>query len=167
VGPNPIVAEAFLFVDPPQELEGAVTYTSWGIPCFALQAAGLPCNGMIDLDGLRLDSGELSGTITTSNRTVLLTLQIDEEMLIEDLVSFRASGTVQGQVFVPEQTPGDINGDGVVDLADFAEWPGCVTGPGNGPYGAGCGLFDFTGDMDVDLYDFAMFQEHFTGPGAG
>ena len=56
---------------------------------------------------------------------------------------------------------GDYDGDGDVDLDDFAYWDDCVTGPDNGPYGAGCQSLDFEPDNDVDLDDFAEFQEAF------
>ena len=164
VGPTPIAADAFVFRDPPQELEGTLTYTSWGVPCWALQDAGLPCSDTHDLTGARPDSSEFRGTITTDNRTVSLVSQIEEEMLFAGLATLQSSGTIRGQVFVPEPTPGDVNRDGDVDLTDFANWPGCVTGPDIAPYGAGCGGFDFNGDMDVDLGDFAGFQAVFTGP---
>ena len=58
---------------------------------------------------------------------------------------------------------GDYNCDQMVDLADFANWPACMTGPDAGPYLAGCECFDAVFDHDVDLADFAAFQGLF-GP---
>ncbi|UCG17242.1 MAG: SUMF1/EgtB/PvdO family nonheme iron enzyme, partial [Phycisphaerales bacterium] len=55
---------------------------------------------------------------------------------------------------------GDYNGDGTVDLADYAEFPGCMAGPGGG-INTGCEAFDFDMDNDVDLRDFAGFQRVF------
>ncbi len=52
---------------------------------------------------------------------------------------------------------GDYNGDGTINLADYAAFPACMAGPGGG-LGAGCGAFDFNVDNDVDLADFAGFQ---------
>ncbi len=60
--------------------------------------------------------------------------------------------------------PGDANGDGVVDEADYLLFAGCMTGPDNGPVATGCEVFDFDADDDVDLEDFGVFQEAFTGP---
>ncbi|MEE9296973.1 MAG: hypothetical protein V3W34_18670 [Phycisphaerae bacterium] len=62
---------------------------------------------------------------------------------------------------------GDIDGDGDVDLQDFATFHECETGP-LGPvdppaYPPGCRCFDGDDDGDVDLADFAMLQENFTG----
>ena len=58
---------------------------------------------------------------------------------------------------------GDHDHDGDIDLDDYAELPGCMTGPNNGPIGWGCEAFDFDVDDDVDLLDFADFQVDFTG----
>jgi len=58
--------------------------------------------------------------------------------------------------------PGDCDGDGEVDLDDFAELHSCVAGPGGG-LGPGCECFDNDGNGDVDLADFAWFQVAFTG----
>jgi hypothetical protein len=59
--------------------------------------------------------------------------------------------------------PGDCDGNGVVDLDDFAELHSCFAGPGGG-LGPGCECFDNDGNGDVDLVEFAWFQQQFTGP---
>jgi hypothetical protein len=59
---------------------------------------------------------------------------------------------------------GDSDGDGDVDLVDFACFQLCFSGPGGG-LAEGCESFDFDGDNDVDLVDFGVFQLVFTGPG--
>lgn len=58
---------------------------------------------------------------------------------------------------------GDMNGDGVVDLADFAAFVDCLAGPEVEALG-GCQEADLDLDVDVDLVDFAVFQFNF---GAG
>ncbi len=66
---------------------------------------------------------------------------------------------------VVEIVPGDSDGDGDVDLDDFADFVDCLEGPEVIPAGAGClEYFDFDGDDDVDLGDFAALQGTFTGP---
>ena len=71
------------------------------------------------------------------------------------------SGLIIG-LALPEICPGDCNGDGIVDLADFHLLEPCLFGPGNGP-GAGCDCFDLDADDDVDERDLATFQVNFTG----
>ena len=60
--------------------------------------------------------------------------------------------------------PGDDDGDGDVDLADFAAFNACVTGPG-GLADTDCTPFDFDEDLDVDFADFGSFHLAFTGAG--
>jgi hypothetical protein len=62
------------------------------------------------------------------------------------------------------QGDGDYNGDGYVDLDDFAYWGACMTGPGGGLAEPDCAAFDFDSDIDVDLLDFGGFMAAFTGP---
>ena len=57
----------------------------------------------------------------------------------------------------------DRDGDGDVDLADYAAWDPCLTGPGVAA-GAGCEGMDLDPDGDVDVGDFAVFQTSYTGP---
>jgi uncharacterized lipoprotein YddW (UPF0748 family) len=59
---------------------------------------------------------------------------------------------------------GDADGDGMVDVDDFALLPDCLNGPGVGAVEAPCEAFDFDDDADVDLQDFAKLQQAFTGP---
>jgi len=51
---------------------------------------------------------------------------------------------------------GDADGDGDIDLADFAAFQVCYSGPGV-PYGPGCGIFDADLDGDVDGHDLRVF----------
>lgn len=59
---------------------------------------------------------------------------------------------------------GDFDCNRFVELADFASWDDCMTGPNNGPYLSGCEAFDFEFDEDVDLTDFAGYQGLFGIP---
>jgi len=65
---------------------------------------------------------------------------------------------------------GDFDGDGDVDLDDFARFPDCLAGPGAPPdppdpfSTEDClAAFDFDVDADVDLSDFGSFQEVWGG----
>jgi formylglycine-generating enzyme required for sulfatase activity len=55
---------------------------------------------------------------------------------------------------------GDFDGDGDVDLDDYAEFPGCLNGPEGGLH-PDREPFDFNGDDDIDLADFTAFQRVF------
>lgn len=63
---------------------------------------------------------------------------------------------------ITAKVTGDCDADGDVDLDDYFEFQGCVSGPGGG-LGAGCACVDYDGDEDIDLKDFEAFQASFTG----
>ena len=58
---------------------------------------------------------------------------------------------------------GDYDCDRVIDLYDFQEWDGCMTGPGAGPYNPGCEAFDANADGDIDLADWSSVLSAFDG----
>ncbi|HRX87038.1 MAG TPA: dockerin type I domain-containing protein, partial [Phycisphaerae bacterium] len=65
--------------------------------------------------------------------------------------------------------PGDLNGDGAVDMVDFELFAPCMGGPGvtAPPPGSVASAFDaadLDGDGDVDITDFCAFQAAFVGP---
>jgi hypothetical protein len=68
----------------------------------------------------------------------------------------------QTQIALGPPLPGDCDGNGVVDLDDFADFEACLLGVGGG-LGPGCDCFDFDANGDVDLSDFAEFQVAFAG----
>jgi hypothetical protein len=65
---------------------------------------------------------------------------------------------------IPEECErGDFDGDGDVDLTDYAVFSGCLTDPVAGLLVGPCLCADFDGDDDVDLADFTVFQDAFGG----
>lgn len=56
---------------------------------------------------------------------------------------------------------GDFDGNGQVDLIDYAAFPACMTSPNGGPPPPACAPGDLDGDGDVDLRDFRRFQRRF------
>ncbi len=54
--------------------------------------------------------------------------------------------------------PGDWNGDGAADLADYEHYLACVSGPDADGVRSGCEPLDIDSDGDVDLRDFGAFQ---------
>ena|GEM_PF-6692254 len=61
---------------------------------------------------------------------------------------------------------GDFDGDLDVDLADYALFQRCFTGPGVAPTPE-CEVCDLERNNDVDLDDYAIFVSNLTGPGGG
>jgi len=60
--------------------------------------------------------------------------------------------------------PGDFDGDGDVDMADFGHLQRCYTGPGIPQNETGCLNTRLDGDSDVDADDFGIFQGCLSGP---
>jgi hypothetical protein len=52
----------------------------------------------------------------------------------------------------------DCDGNGDVDLADYADFAACFVGPGAARPKVDCLCFDTDADGDIDLGDFAAFQ---------
>ncbi|MFH0980478.1 MAG: hypothetical protein V2A79_02935, partial [Planctomycetota bacterium] len=71
--------------------------------------------------------------------------------------------TLTGEVVQPSLFPFDDDGDGDVDLTDFARFLLCLDGPAGGPLSDPCHNHDADGDDDVDLHDFNALQVLFTG----
>jgi hypothetical protein len=59
--------------------------------------------------------------------------------------------------------PGDLNGDGVIDLDDYAFFHGCLTGP-RGGVEEGCAPADFDRDDDVDTRDYGALLSAWNPP---
>ena len=94
----------------------------------------------------------------------LLDGEIDDSAWLDDTLLPSGDGQPGGDaVLTFDKLTGDADGDGDIDLADFAGFPGCITGPDNPPYTSGCGVFDFDADADVDLNDFGAFSRALPG----
>ena len=172
MGPVPITADAFTFYDVPTNAEGVLTYHAVGLPCAALQGAGLPCDDTRNLAEQGTQTADqFGGTVTSQNRIVTLMTQIDVTSPLDpnypDLGSVHVYGTVRGEVYVPDPVvPGDLNCDGVVGFGDinpfvlrlsnpsayFSQFPDCPNANG-----------DISGDGAVDFADINPFVALLSG----
>ena len=125
VGPVPVVADGFSFVDVPANAEGVLSYDASGIPCAALQAASMPCSdtqNLADQGTQTLD--QYIGTVTSQDRVVTLVSTIDLTVPLipdsPDVGTLHVYGTVRGSVYVPpEFAVGDLNCDGALNAFDI------------------------------------------------
>ena len=69
-----------------------------------------------------------------------------------------------GEPQPPDEYYFDTDGDGDIDLTDYADFHACFGGPGK-DMGADCDLHDWHLDFDVDFADHAAFQFCFSGDG--
>lgn len=108
------------------------------------------------IDGFVPNSGDLfeivtAGTVAGEFDSVVFTNPPDN---LELSVTYAADSVT---LAVTGPVPGDCDGDGDVDLEDYFDFEGCLSGPMGGT-GTGCECFDFDGNGNVDLLDFAEFQ---------
>jgi len=80
------------------------------------------------------------------------------EFVMYEVAAVDAGGLSSEAVGLPFDP--DVDQDGDVDLDDYAEFAGCLSGPGQAPGSVPECLdaFDTEGDGDVDLADFRYLQ---------
>ncbi len=78
-------------------------------------------------------------------------------------VATSAHHTIVAGFWTPgtRSVPMDIDGDGDVDLSDYALFTECLANPAGTPLTGYCTRADADNDADVDLADFAAFQRRF------
>jgi hypothetical protein len=137
------------------------------------QPFGITCcdlDGDLDLDVLtaNLSSDDVSVMTNAGDGSFALTRSLPVgtnvgSVQCEDLdrdgdVDVLASSGNNVMIFESACLFGDADGDGKVDLFDFAEWPACMTGPIPATLSFPCGAFDQNDDGSVDLADWTAFQ---------
>jgi hypothetical protein len=102
------------------------------------------------------ESDEFGYSVSVSGDTAVIGAFFDDN----------AGGLNAGSAYVFDlhcSIPGDLDGNGVVDLADFVLFADCINGPIGVPAGNCTGAADLNHDGFVDLADFALFQAAFPG----
>jgi len=166
LGPESVAGGSFDFAAVPALKTGNLVYHASGVPCLALQSAGLLCDDSYDLASDGQSLADWKGTVTTANRVVMLSSTIDTTTPLDpnnpSLGSLRVSGTIRGTVYVARPT-GDVDGDGDVDVLDWAYFAPALSGPDVTAPPPGTSAYHFAGsdleqDGDVDLADAALLQ---------
>ena len=128
------------------------------LPCQGseLQLAGgvAGCAGSLNVNW----SASSGGHIVSGGST--LTPTVDAAGVYTLLASCNGGCPASDSVQVIDRIPGDIDGDGDVDLLDFAALADCLHGPAGTASGP-CLCADIEADTDVDLRDFAGLQGSF------
>lgn len=125
LGPEPIVADTYMFIDVPTQAAGLLTYSATGIPCAALQAADMPCDDTINLaDQGTQTADQFSGDIAIADGVVTLSTMIDVTTPLDpdnpDLATMHVWGTVVGYGDLPVVfCRGDANCDSLVTFDDI------------------------------------------------
>lgn len=154
MGPVPVVAGAFSFIDAPTEMEGVLNYNATGLVCIALTGAGLPCSDADDLSTEPTQYIDFNATATTGpGRLVTIISNIDQTTPLDpanpSLGSLHVVGTIRGSVVVPVIL-GDANGDCSVDFSDITAVLSAYGNPGPLGDADNSGAVDF-GDITAVL----------------
>ena len=114
-------------------------------------------------------SGEQIGLFDTdvNGNVAIDTLTFDQQSTDISMGRFPDGGECWWFYYIatPDASNGmlhDYEPDGDVDLADYAGFDSCYSGP-SGTAASGCEVFDSDCDGDVDLIDFGSFQAAFSG----
>jgi hypothetical protein len=132
-------------------------------------SAGSPCIDAADNTAVPPDTSDIDGDGNTGEP---IPLDLDfHPRFVNDLAVTDTGNPSPG---IPDRivdmgayeasTPGDCDGDGYVDLADYGVFYSCVTGP-EGAVTQSCRMVDLDDDGDVDLADHGALQRWFTGGG--
>ncbi|MCP4593027.1 MAG: hypothetical protein GY842_20020 [bacterium] len=150
-------------VDPPQEVSVRVTLYEGGVAIFA------HVREYIYPSGVGEDDGEVVAFADTlAAGSYALEIVARTEAYSQGPYRQYAEGTATYDVTMSVSAPGDLDGDGEVDVADHGIFLDCMAGPEVTEAPPECDpseflVADLEGDGDVDLADFAAFQEAFTG----
>jgi hypothetical protein len=142
--------------------------TTTPVPLLAVGPSGnRNGGGFVRSNGTGIDSSAVPANSFYFSR---VTFPVDKTRTLQTLTFDDYTGNGRLGIFaVSVITPalchdGDFDNNYYVDLVDYAQFAGCMTGPLGGPVMGMCVILDFDADTDVDLRDFAAFGRAFTGP---
>ncbi len=138
---------------------GGVSNQNHGHVEFAILGNGL--SPSTAPDGVYVLPLELTSTSLQASQTFYLLLGTAGAQTQPGSALFEQAMTAAKSQFI--NAPGDLDGDGDIDDADFGMAFAAFTGPGNGP--SSNPFADLDSDGDVDDADFGLAFSYFTGPG--
>ena len=112
----------------------------------------------------------IAGCNYKSQNELILHFGLADADTIDEIVTLWPGGTTRtvrnltadrSWTLYPPDKLADADGNGTVDLTDFAAFATCVSGPVPGSLTPGCEMMDIDGDGDVDLINFGDFQTRF------
>ncbi len=154
------IPEFEVYADPPPTAAFSATPTAARVPmtvAFTDQSIG-------QVTSWSWDFGD-TGTSTERNPTHTYVLPGTYTVSLTVTGPFGSDTETKTACISAQPAAADFNGDGDIDLGDFANMQICYNGPNRAPtLPASCTQQDLDGDADVDLADFAIFQGCFNGP---
>ncbi len=141
---------------------------------FTVRNAGsLTLNYDVAVDAGWLSVNPTSGSSTGEAVTIDVTYDTDAlapgihgaAITVTDAAAANSPQIVAVQLTINKK-PGDLDGDGDADQADFGLFQACYTGPGAGITVPACHDADLDHDNHVDGNDFGLFQACMSGAGA-
>ncbi|MCP4590212.1 MAG: hypothetical protein GY842_05690 [bacterium] len=93
-----------------------------------------------------------------------LTLEFCRDPLADHSIINGTLNEAEMSINVVDNTPGDFDNDGDVDLEDYDYYQDCHAGPDLPPARPTCDMADLDQDTDVDLDDFDLFGSAVSGP---
>ena len=107
-------------------------------------------------EGEWVQTGKFTGSRMRPGQQFGIALAVDDGVVLAGAPRDDINGPESGAAYIFDlDRCGDINGDGVIDLDDYARFHECITGPGV-PVRVSCQRADLDRDTDADLHDYTL-----------